>query len=53
MLLGIFGNYEMPFYKFGYLMFLEKIVEAAWIPYIIFSGKCKKKADLCRLVVSD
>lgn len=34
MLLDIFGNYEMPFYKFGDLMFLDKIAEADWIPYI-------------------
>ena len=40
MLLDIFGNYEMPFYKFGDLMFLDKIAEADWIPYII--GQFKK-----------
>ena len=40
MLLNIFGNYEMPFYKFGDLMFLDKIAEADWIPYII--GQFKK-----------
>ena len=40
MLLDIFGNYEMPFYKFGDLMFLDKITEAEWIPYIV--GQFKK-----------
>ena len=40
MLLDIFGNYEMPFYKFGDLMFLDKIAEADWIPYI--TGQFKK-----------
>ena len=40
MLLDIFGNYEMPFYKFGDIMFLDKIAEADWTPYII--GQFKK-----------
>ena len=44
MLLDIFGNYEMPFYKFGDLMFLDKIAEADWIPYII--GQFKKTGKL-------
>ena len=44
MLLDIFGNYEMPFYKFGDLMFLDKIDEADWIPYII--GQFKKTGKL-------
>lgn len=34
MLLDIFGNYEMPFYKFGEIMFLEKIAKKDWIPFI-------------------
>ena len=44
MLLDIFGNYEMPFYKFGDLMFLDKIAEADWIPYIV--GQFKKTGKL-------
>ena len=44
MLLNIFGNYEMPFYKFGDLMFLDKIAEKDWIPYII--GQFKKTGKL-------
>ncbi len=34
MLLDIFSNYEMPFYKFGDIMFLDKISEKNWIEYI-------------------
>lgn len=54
MLLDIFGNYEMPFYKFGDLMFLEKIAEADWIPYIKGQfGKSGKviSDDLCAAIV--
>lgn len=35
MLIDIFGNYEMPFYKFGDIMFLDKIPVEQWIPFII------------------
>ena len=54
MLLDIFGNYEMPFYKFGDLMFLDKIAEADWIPYIKGQfGKSGKviSDDLCATIV--
>lgn len=34
MLLDIFSNTSMPFYKFGDLIFLEKIKTADWIPFI-------------------
>lgn len=34
MLLDIFSNYEMPFYKFGDIMFLEKISMADWVDFI-------------------
>jgi len=34
MLLGIFSNYSMPFYKFGDLMFLEKIETSVWQDFI-------------------
>lgn len=34
MLLDIFSNYEMPFYKFGDVMFLEKVSENNWVEYI-------------------
>lgn len=35
MLLDIFNNYEMPFYKFGDVMFLDKISEQNWTEYIV------------------
>lgn len=35
MLLDIFSNYEMPFYKFGDVMFLDKISEINWKEYIV------------------
>lgn len=34
MLLDVFTNYSMPFYKFGDVLFLEKISTADWIPFI-------------------
>ena len=40
MLLDIFGNYEMPFYKFGDIVFLEKIAKKDWIPFI--TGRFEK-----------
>lgn len=54
MLLDIFGNYEMPFYKFGDMMFLDKIAETDWIPYI--RGRFKKSrkeipASLASMIV--
>ena len=35
MLMDIFGNVQMPFYRFGNLMFLEKIKTEHWIPFIV------------------
>ncbi|MFA9392286.1 MAG: ATP-binding protein [Prolixibacteraceae bacterium] len=35
MLLDVFSNSSMPFYKFGDIMFLQKITEDDWIPFII------------------
>lgn len=35
MLMDIFGNVSMPFYRFGSFMYLEKIDTQHWIPYII------------------
>ena len=34
MLLDIFSNYEMPFHKFGHILFLEKIKDTEWITFI-------------------
>lgn len=35
MLLDIFSNYEMPFYKFGDIMFLDKISEDDWVEFLV------------------
>ncbi|HKJ78101.1 MAG TPA: hypothetical protein VKA10_01145 [Prolixibacteraceae bacterium] len=57
MLLDVFSSQSMPFYKFGNLMFLDKISEEHWIPFIIdrFSstGKNITAANaglICKLV---
>lgn len=34
MLLDVFSNYAMPFYKFGDIMFLEKISTGDWVSFI-------------------
>lgn len=34
MLLDVFNSQSMPFYKFGDILFLEKINEIHWIPFI-------------------
>jgi uncharacterized protein len=39
MLMDIFGNVSMPFYRFGSFMFLEKIEVKHWIPYIVYRFK--------------
>ncbi len=44
MITDLFENKSMPFYKFGDLMFLEKISSEHWIPYIVQSFKKTKKA---------
>ena len=43
MLLDIFSNYEMPFYKFGDIMFLDKISEDEWVKFLVtrFEGTGK------------
>ncbi len=35
MLMEVFASPAMPFYKFGDILFLEKIAEKDWIPFII------------------
>lgn len=35
MMVDVFANSRMPFYKFGDLIFLEKIKMADWIPFIV------------------
>ncbi|MDD4632107.1 MAG: ATPase [Proteiniphilum sp.] len=34
MLLDVFSNYAMPFYKFGDILFLEKIAAEEWVSFI-------------------
>jgi hypothetical protein len=34
MLMDVFANVSMPFYKFGDLMFLQKIETEEWVPFI-------------------
>jgi Predicted ATPase (AAA+ superfamily) len=34
MLLNIFNNYEMPFYKFGEILFLQRIKKENWVVFI-------------------
>lgn len=34
MLLDVFSNYAMPFYKFGDILFLEKITAGEWVSFI-------------------
>jgi hypothetical protein len=35
MMMDVFTSYNMPFYKFGDILFLEKILEKDWLPFII------------------
>lgn len=35
MLMDVFTNASMPFYKFGDILFLQKIAEKEWLPFIV------------------
>lgn len=53
MLLDIFNDYSMPFYKFGDILFLQKIAREDWIKFISkrFSDTGKNIPDkLCGLI---
>lgn len=53
MLLDIFNDYSMPFYKFGDILFLHKISRADWISFISKRFKDTGKsisADLCNII---
>ena len=53
MLLDIFHNYNMPFYKFGDILFLEKIPKEDWIEFIgrKFSETGKEiSRELCGMI---
>ncbi len=55
MLLDIFTNYSMPFYKFGDLMFLQKIDNSHWIPFIKhrFNDTGKEISDEDALLITE
>lgn len=52
--MDVFTNVSMPFYKFGDMLFLQKIVESEWVPFIIrrFSdtGKTIMKDEAAQIV---
>lgn len=53
MLLDIFSNYSMPFYKFGDILFLQKIERKDWVSFISkrFTDTEKSISDeLCMLI---
>lgn len=53
MLLNMFNNYEMPFYKFGDIMFLPKIQELDWIRFISSRFEATRKSiseEQCRKI---
>jgi hypothetical protein len=55
MMLEVFTNYSMPFYKFGDIMFLEKIKTPDWVAFIkgTFERTGKSIADdVCEEIVS-
>ncbi len=54
MMLDVFTNSDMPFYKFGDLLFLEKIDCESWITFITerfeSTGKCINKEEIEQIV---
>ena len=55
MLLDIFNDYSMPFYKFGDILFLHKISRADWAPFISarFTDTGKSiSEDLCNTIAA-
>ena len=55
MMMEVFTDYSMPFYKFGELMFLDKIATPEWVHFIssTFSETGKHISDkLCESIVS-
>ncbi|MDR1004174.1 MAG: ATPase [Prevotellaceae bacterium] len=55
MLLDIFNNYSMPFYKFGNIMFLQKIERTEWVKFIRrrFADTGKKISDELSGIIAD
>lgn len=50
----LFENKSMPFYKFGDVIFLEKIPEAYWVPFIVngFKRKGKSISEECATMIA-
>ena len=55
MLMEVFTNSSMPFYKFGDIFFLEKIKKENWIPFIIsrFNDTHKKITEDDSALIAD
>lgn len=55
MLMDVFTNPSMPFYKFGSLLFLEKIKKKDWIPFICdrFAETQKQIDKPCAAMIAD
>lgn len=55
MLMDVFTNPSMPFYKFGNLMFLEKIKKEDWISFIVdrFEETQKHISKDCAALIAD
>lgn len=55
MLMDVFTNPSMPFYKFGSLLFLEKIKKEDWIPFICdrFEETQKRIDKTCAAKIAD
>lgn len=55
MMIGLFADTSMPFYKFGDLLFLEKIKREDWIPFIIrrFSDTGKNISEKEAALIAD
>ena len=55
MLMDVFTNPSMPFYKFGSLLFLEKIKKEDWVPFICYRfEETQKQIDkTCAAMIAD
>ena len=43
MMLDIFNNSSNPFYRFGQVLFLQKIKKEEWVPFIVNAFKRTNK----------
>ena len=55
MLLSIFNDYSMPFYKFGDILFLQKIGREDWVTFISqrFAATGKQISDVLSGMIAD